>query len=224
MVHWIAMDDVGALVRLAFDRPGAFGRGPVPLGADELSFAEAAAMIGETLGEEVRYEQIALGEVRDRHARGMYRWFQNHARYEPDVDELRRLHPGLLTFRQWLEAGRLDLGKIEQSGRRLRSRRDGGPPGTGQPVSSARTSRLARTTSRCSARVQPTSKSDALGRRVDGVDVGDHHGRRFETLEAVDRRVLGRARAQVDGVEVAGDAGGHPVAELLLLLLPPPAP
>ena len=70
VVHWIAVDDVGALVRLAFDRPGAFGRGPVHLGADELSFAEAAATIGEVLGEEVRYEQIALGEVKDRHARG----------------------------------------------------------------------------------------------------------------------------------------------------------
>ena len=62
-------------------------------------------MIGAVLGEEVRYEQIALGEVRDRHARGMYRWFQSYAHYEPDVEKLRRLHPGLLTFRQWLEAG-----------------------------------------------------------------------------------------------------------------------
>ncbi len=114
VVHWIATDDVGALVRLAFDRPDAFGPGPVPLGADELSFAEAAAVLGEKLGEEVRYEQIALGEVRDRHARGMYRWVQGSPHYEPDVAYLRRLHPGLLTFRQWLEAGRLDLGKVEQ--------------------------------------------------------------------------------------------------------------
>ena len=115
VVPWIAVEDVGALVRLAFDRPEAFGRGPVHLGADELSFAEAAVQIGEVLGEEVRYEQIALGEVTDRHARGVYRWFLNHGRYEPDVDKLRRLHPGLLTFRRWLEAGHLDLGKIEQA-------------------------------------------------------------------------------------------------------------
>ena len=114
VVPWIAVDDVGALVRLAFDRPGAFGPGPVHLGAGELSFTEAAATIGEVLGEEVRYEQTAIGEVRDRHARGMYRWFLDHGHYEPDVDKLRRLHPALLTFRQWLEAGRLDLHKIEQ--------------------------------------------------------------------------------------------------------------
>ena len=114
VVHWIAVEDVGTLVRLAYDRPAAFGPGPVQLGADELSFAEAAAMIGEVLGEEVRYEQIALGEVKDRHARGMYRWFQSYAHYHPDTAKLRRIHPGLLTFRQWLEAGRLDLRKVEQ--------------------------------------------------------------------------------------------------------------
>jgi uncharacterized protein YbjT (DUF2867 family) len=114
VVSWISLSDVGTLVRMAFDRPEAFGRGPVPLGADELSFAEVADLIGETLGEDVRYEQVPLGEVKDRHARGMYRWFQNSARYEPDVEKLRRLHPDLLTVRRWLQAGRLDLRKVEQ--------------------------------------------------------------------------------------------------------------
>ena len=114
VVQWIALGDVGALVRTAFDRPEAFGRGPVALGAGELSFAEVAGLIGETLGEHVRCEQIPFGEVKDGHARGMYRWFQNSARYEPDVERLRRLHPGLLTVRRWLQAGRLDLKKVEQ--------------------------------------------------------------------------------------------------------------
>ncbi len=113
-VHWIAVEDVATLVRLALDRPGALGSGPVQLGADELSFAQACKLIGERLGEDVRYEQIALGEVKDRHARGMYRWFQSYAHYKPDVEKLRRLHPGLMTFRQWLESGRLDLDKVER--------------------------------------------------------------------------------------------------------------
>jgi uncharacterized protein YbjT (DUF2867 family) len=112
--HWIALSDVGALVRTAFDRPDAFGREPVVLAADELSFAEVAGLIGETLGEDVRYEQIPLGEVKDRRARGMYRWFQDSARYEPDVEKLRRLRPELLTVRRWLAAGSLDLKKVEQ--------------------------------------------------------------------------------------------------------------
>jgi nucleoside-diphosphate-sugar epimerase len=113
-LHWIAVDDVATLARLAFDRPGSFGPGPVQLGADHLSIAQVCALLGDRLGEEVRYEQVAVGEVEDRHARGMYRWFQSCGPYDPDVQDLRRLHPGLLTFRQWLEAGRLDLGKVER--------------------------------------------------------------------------------------------------------------
>lgn len=112
-VSWIAVDDVATLVRLAFDRPEAFGPGPVVLGGETLSFAQACALIGARLGEEVRYEQIALGEVKDRHARGMYRWFQGSARYEPDVEKLRRLHPGLLGLDQWLDRGLLDRDKVE---------------------------------------------------------------------------------------------------------------
>jgi uncharacterized protein YbjT (DUF2867 family) len=112
-VHWIALDDVGAFVRIALDRPTVFAAGPVPLAGDELSLAEACALLGETLGEPIRYEQSAFGEVRDPHTRGMYRWFHASAPYEPDVERLRRIHPGLLTLRQWLARGGLDVGKVE---------------------------------------------------------------------------------------------------------------
>jgi len=113
VLPWIALEDVGRLVRVAFDRPGAFGRGPVPLAADELSLAEVRALLGEALGEPVRYEQIAFGEVRDRHVRGMYRWFRTSAEDRPDVAMLRRLQPGLQTLQQWLERGGLDLQRVE---------------------------------------------------------------------------------------------------------------
>ena len=103
VVSWISEEDVAALCRVALDRPGVFGAEPVPLGAESLSFAEARARVSEALGEPVRYEQIAFGEVTDRHARGMYRWLSDSAPYGPDVEKLRRLHPGLLTLRRWLE-------------------------------------------------------------------------------------------------------------------------
>jgi len=113
VVPWISMEDVGTLVRAALDRPGALGPGPVPLAAGEQSFAEVRALLSEALGEPVHYEQIAFGEVKDRRARGMYRWFQASAGYEPDVAMLRRLHPGLQTLQQWLERGGLDLDRVE---------------------------------------------------------------------------------------------------------------
>ncbi len=45
-------------------RPGALCPGPVPLAAGEQSFAEVRALLSEALGEPVRYEQIAIGEVK----------------------------------------------------------------------------------------------------------------------------------------------------------------
>ena len=152
VVHWIAVEDVGALVRLAFDRPAAFGPGPVQLGADELSFAEAAALIGEALGEEVRYEQIALGEVKDRHARGMYRWFQSYARYDPDVDEAAPPPP------RPADVPAVARGRPPRPAQG-RARDVGGGVTQARP---AQTRQLrahfssARMTSRCRARVQPT--------------------------------------------------------------------
>jgi uncharacterized protein YbjT (DUF2867 family) len=112
VVPWIALEDIGTLVRVAFDRPGAFSHGPVSLAADQLSLAEVRALLSEALGEPVGYDQIAFGEVKDRRVRGMYRWFQVSARDEPDVGLLRRLHPGLRTMRQWLEQGEMDLSRI----------------------------------------------------------------------------------------------------------------
>jgi uncharacterized protein YbjT (DUF2867 family) len=113
VVPWIAMEDVGTLVRVALDRPAAFGLGPVPLAADELRLAEVRALLSEALGEPVHYEQIAFGEVKDRRTRGTYQWLQTSARVEPDTRMLRRLHPGLQTVQQWLEHGGLELSKVK---------------------------------------------------------------------------------------------------------------
>jgi uncharacterized protein YbjT (DUF2867 family) len=113
-VQWIAVDDVGELVRLALERPELFGSGPVELAADELTLEIALAMVGDELDADVRYEQISLDDVTDQHAHGMYRWFQSYAHYDADMEALRRLHPGMLTFRQWLEKGCLDQSKLEE--------------------------------------------------------------------------------------------------------------
>jgi uncharacterized protein YbjT (DUF2867 family) len=113
-VQWISREDVGTLVRALFELPGELQQGPVPLVADERSFAEVRTLLSEALDEPVRYEQVAFGQVRDRYARGMFRWFQSSAREEPDGTMLRRLHPGLQTVQQWLDRGGLDLERVER--------------------------------------------------------------------------------------------------------------
>lgn len=113
-LQWIAVADVGELVRLTFDRPDAFGPGPVQLAGDELTLEVALAMVGDELDVDVRFEQVPLDEVQDRHARGMYQWFQSYAHYDADLQGLRRLHPQMLSFRRWLERGCLDQSKLQE--------------------------------------------------------------------------------------------------------------
>ncbi len=114
LVQWIAVHDVGEFVRLAFERPQAVGDGPLELAGDELTLQDALAMVGEKLGAPTRVEQISLDDVTDRHAHGMYRWFQSYAKYDADMERLRALWPSLRTFRDWLDQGWLDESKLEE--------------------------------------------------------------------------------------------------------------
>ena len=114
VVQWIAVADVAEFVRLAFEKPDAFGDDPVQLAGDEVTLSDALEMIGDALGADVRYERIALDAVTDRHAHGMYRWFETYVHYHADIDALLRLHPNMLTFQRWLDRGSLDRSKLEQ--------------------------------------------------------------------------------------------------------------
>ena len=116
-VQWIAVADVGEFVRLAFEKPDAFGDDPVQLAGDEVTLIDALEMIGDALGADVRYERIALDQVTDRHAHGMYRWFQTYVHYRADIDALLRLHPDMLTFQRWLDRGSLDQSRARAAAR-----------------------------------------------------------------------------------------------------------
>ena len=113
-VQFIALRDVGELIRLALEQPEAFAGRAAGAGRRRAPPREALALIGEKLGAATRYERISPDAVRSEHARGMYRWFESYARYEADIDGLRALYPALRDFRQWLDQGLLDQAKLRQ--------------------------------------------------------------------------------------------------------------
>jgi uncharacterized protein YbjT (DUF2867 family) len=113
-LQWIALDDVGGLVRLIYERADLFGPKPIELAGDQLTLSEAVDLLSACLGEDVKYRRIPLEAVEDDHARGMYKWFMAYAAYEADIERIRRLRPSMLTFRQWLETGHLDPSKVER--------------------------------------------------------------------------------------------------------------
>ncbi|MBF6147773.1 NmrA/HSCARG family protein [Nocardia nova] len=106
--QFIALDDIGAFTGLALRNPDDYRGRTLELVGDVLTPPEVAAQVGAALGRPVPYIQRPIEELRrinERFARG-YELLNSGDGTIPDVDvdELRALHPGLMTFRDWLDA------------------------------------------------------------------------------------------------------------------------
>ncbi|PSR64152.1 NmrA/HSCARG family protein [Nocardia nova] len=105
--QFIALDDIGAFTALALRNPDDYRDRTLELVGDVLTPPEVAAQVGAALGRPVPYIQRPIEELRrinERFARG-YELLNSGDGSIPDVDvdELRALHPGLMTFRDWLD-------------------------------------------------------------------------------------------------------------------------
>ncbi|MFG3520997.1 NmrA/HSCARG family protein [Nocardia nova] len=105
--QFIALDDIGAFTALALRNPDDYRGRTLELVGDVLTPPEVAAQVGAALGRPVPYIQRPIEELRrinERFARG-YELLNSGDGTIPDVDvdELRALHPGLMTFRDWLD-------------------------------------------------------------------------------------------------------------------------
>ncbi|OBA45420.1 hypothetical protein A5780_36285 [Nocardia sp. 852002-20019_SCH5090214] len=106
--QFIALDDIGAFTALALRNPDDYRGRTLELVGDVLTPPEVAAQVGAALGRPVPYIQRPIEElcrINERFARG-YELLNSGDGSIPDVDvdELRALHPGLMTFRDWLDA------------------------------------------------------------------------------------------------------------------------
>ncbi|MCC3315029.1 NmrA/HSCARG family protein [Nocardia africana] len=106
--QFIALDDIGAFAALALRNPDDYRGRTLELVGDVLTPPEVAAQVSAAVGRTVPYIQRPIEELRrvnERFARG-YELLNSGDGSIPDVDveELRALHPGLTTFRGWLEA------------------------------------------------------------------------------------------------------------------------
>ncbi|MFF0458164.1 NmrA/HSCARG family protein [Nocardia africana] len=106
--QFIALDDIGAFTALALRNPDDYRGRTLELVGDVLTPPEVAAQVSAAVGRTVPYIQRPIEELRrinERFARG-YELLNSGDGSIPDVDvdELRALHPGLMTFQDWLEA------------------------------------------------------------------------------------------------------------------------
>ncbi|NIH77503.1 NmrA/HSCARG family protein [Amycolatopsis viridis] len=109
----IALDDIAALAVAGFD--GRLDGRTLALAGDARTPGELAAAISAALGVTVPYEQLPIEELRKinaRFARG-YEYLNNNPEPTVDIAALRALHPGLMTFADWLDrAGAAQLNAI----------------------------------------------------------------------------------------------------------------
>lgn len=102
--QYIALDDIAALTALAFADPDRFRGKAFDLAGDALTPPEVAAAISHATGRDVPYVQLSIAElakINERFARG-YELLNSITEPIADVELVRDLHPGLLTFEAWL--------------------------------------------------------------------------------------------------------------------------
>jgi uncharacterized protein YbjT (DUF2867 family) len=101
----IAVDDIGAFVALAFDRPKEFIGQAIEIAGSELTNPQAAEVFSRVLGKRVEFEELPMTVVRSWREEyyQMYRWF-NEEGFNANIAELRRRYPEvhLHTLEEWL--------------------------------------------------------------------------------------------------------------------------
>ncbi|MFC8080942.1 NmrA/HSCARG family protein [Streptomyces sp. NPDC057307] len=101
----IAAEDIGAFIALAFAQPEIFRGKSLDIAGDDLTSPQIAEAISKSTGRSVEYVQIPIESLRERSeeaAKG-YEWLNERKMTLADIPALRELHPGLLSFKTWLE-------------------------------------------------------------------------------------------------------------------------
>ncbi|GHO72642.1 hypothetical protein KSD_04130 [Ktedonobacter sp. SOSP1-85] len=103
-VQLIAVDDIGALVALAFEHPKFSIGKTLEIAGDALTPPQIAAAISCTIGRTLPSVNIPMETLRQQNADAALAYdFVNRGGYRADISTLRKLHPGLKDFATWLE-------------------------------------------------------------------------------------------------------------------------
>ena len=101
-VQSIAVEDIGVFAALAFGNPKEFLGKTVELAGDELTEAQTAEVFSKVIGRPVTLAAPAGGGWASPEESAALFSFFNGEGYDADIPALRNLHPGLLSFEQYL--------------------------------------------------------------------------------------------------------------------------
>jgi uncharacterized protein YbjT (DUF2867 family) len=99
----IAASDIAAFAAIAFTDPERHQGKVYELAGDDLTQADKAALIGRVVGREVPYVGITVEQIaQESPTTAKMIALINENRIPVDIASLRAIHPGLLTFEQWM--------------------------------------------------------------------------------------------------------------------------
>ncbi|MGZ9235953.1 MAG: NmrA/HSCARG family protein, partial [Anaerolineales bacterium] len=102
-IQSVAVVDIGIFAALALATPEQYVGKTIELSGDELTEVQIAETFTKVIGRPVKLT-MPRGEERrisDEEMKAMFNFFNGEA-YDADISALRKLHPGLLTFEQYL--------------------------------------------------------------------------------------------------------------------------
>mgnify|MGYP001815862389 FL=1 len=102
-IQSVAVEDIGVFAVLVFSDPGTYLGQTIELAGDELTEIQIAATFTKVIGRPVELVQSSNGMpgVSEDEMTAMFNFFNGEA-YDADIPALREMHPGLLTFEQYL--------------------------------------------------------------------------------------------------------------------------
>ncbi|WP_262487686.1 NmrA family NAD(P)-binding protein [Chitinophaga jiangningensis] len=104
-VPYIATWDIGTFAVKAFEDPAAFIGKTLDLAGDQLTASEIAAKIGNKLQKSITHVQVPITVLTEQSPLLGELFSHLNAQGYPQVDiaALKTIHPGLLSFSEWLE-------------------------------------------------------------------------------------------------------------------------
>lgn len=102
-LQMIAVDDIGAFASLVFGDPDTYDGKAIDLAGDELTGPQMAEALSGALGKDVNFMEFPIEQLRalNEEYAVMFEWFNDYG-YEADIPALKKIHPGLKSFKTWL--------------------------------------------------------------------------------------------------------------------------
>ncbi|MDW5562766.1 MAG: NmrA/HSCARG family protein [Methanomassiliicoccus sp.] len=105
-LQMVSVEDIGFLAAIILDNPEDWAGRTVDIAGDSLTMPEVAERFSEVTGRKVFFREQPLQDLKkiDKERYLMLKWLNEHG-YDADIEAIRRLHPTLLSFDQWLKGG-----------------------------------------------------------------------------------------------------------------------